>query len=117
MIKLIVKLVFFLVMAQAYAQSGTVRIEVRTNVNKFTCSCDEESFVCKEFDANQKVLKLPVASFSCPKRMIEKDLVELFEAEKYPYISIEILDYKNFKFRQIHIFNIELASVYAIILL
>ena len=82
MIKLIVKLVFFLVMAQAYAQSGTVRIEVRTNVNKFTCSCDEESFVCKEFDANQKVLKLPVASFSCPKRMIEKDLVELFEAEK-----------------------------------
>ena len=96
MIKLIVKLVFFLVMAQAYAQSGTVRIEVRTNVNKFTCSCDEDSFVCKEFDANQKVLKLPVASFSCPKRMIEKDLVELFEAEKYPYISIEILDYKEY---------------------
>ena len=93
MINLIVKLVFFLAIAQTYAQSGTVRIEVRTNVNKFTCSCDEESFVCREFDANQKVLKLPLASFSCPKRMIEKDLVELFEAEKYPHISIEIIDY------------------------
>ncbi|MDR6301983.1 YceI family protein [Mesonia maritima] len=93
MVKLIFKLVFFFMIAQVYAQSGTVRIEVQTNVNKFTCSCDEESFVCKEFNTNQKVLKLPVASFSCPKRVIEKDLIELFEAEKYPNISIEIIDY------------------------
>lgn len=93
--KLIVQFVLIVLTANVFAQSGQVNIEVKTNVNSFTCFCDEASFVCQEFAATQKVLKLPVTAFHCPKRMIEKDLVELFEAEKYPYISIEILNYKE----------------------
>lgn len=92
----IVQFIFLIVVVSSFAQSGVVAIEVKTNVNSFTCSCDETSFVCQDFTAVQKVLKLPVENFDCPKRMIEKDLVELFEAEKYPYISIEILDYKEY---------------------
>ncbi|MBW2962137.1 YceI family protein [Mesonia aestuariivivens] len=93
MMKTILTIFFFFSLISAYAQSGIVNIEVRTNVNKFNCSCKEESFICQEFTAQEKVLKLPVASFDCPKRMIEKDLIELFEAEKYPHIAIEILNY------------------------
>ncbi|SHJ05838.1 YceI-like domain-containing protein [Mesonia phycicola] len=101
------------------AQSGMVEIKVETNVNQFTCLCEEISFICAEFNDNDKVLKLPVSSFSCPKRLIEKDLVELFEAEKYPHISIEILEYtetqKNFS-AEIKITIKETEKVYQLLL-
>jgi len=91
----IISIVIFSFINKVKAQSGLVEIKVETNVNQFTCLCKEVSFECKEFGDNDKVLQLPLTSFSCPKRMIEKDLVELFEAEKYPHISIEILHYSD----------------------
>lgn len=93
-VRYILQIVGFFLASQLSAQSGMVEIKVYTNVNQFTCLCTETSFICAETLDHEKVLKLPVSSFSCPKRKIDKDLIELFEAEKYPYISIEIMDYK-----------------------
>jgi len=78
-----------------HAQIGFVNIEVKTTINKFTCSCTEQSFVCKEIDKDEKILKLPVESFNCPKKLIERDLAELFESEKHPFINVNIISFQK----------------------
>ncbi|MEL4307925.1 hypothetical protein [Joostella sp. CR20] len=73
---------------------GKVEIQVYTNVNKFSCTCEEASFVSEVNDASERVLKLPVSALKCPSKAMERDLRELFEADKYPYISL-YLDENN----------------------
>lgn len=88
-------IIFFFGINHGYAQSGLVKIKIYTNVNEFSCWCNESSFTWVDVMKAQKILKLPLCSFSCTKHTIKKDLMKLFEAEKHPYISIEIVDYEK----------------------
>ncbi|GAA5225118.1 hypothetical protein GCM10025777_57490 [Membranihabitans marinus] len=39
----------------------------------------------------ETVINVPIASFECPNKMIEKDLNQLFESHIYPSISLRVL--------------------------
>lgn len=69
---------------------GEVSIEVRTNINHFTCECEAEDFVLHKNANGKKAIKFPLADFDCPKRKIERDLMELFEAKDYPFIELVV---------------------------
>ncbi|UOB18863.1 YceI family protein [Abyssalbus ytuae] len=73
-----------------YAQ-GEIEVQVTTNLDKFECKCNEESFIwCYPGSKKPGNIEIPVAAFSCPKKMIEKDLKRLFEADKFPVIKLNI---------------------------
>lgn len=73
-----------------------ITVTVKTNVNSFNCTISHAS-LRSSTNNSKTTISIPVASFKCPKRMIEKDLQEIFEAEKFPNItlSVDSLNKKN----------------------
>ncbi|SFU50478.1 YceI-like domain-containing protein [Pustulibacterium marinum] len=79
---------------QTWAQAN-VSVTVKTNVNSFECECSGNDFVYKDtFLAAQKksMILFPMKKFDCPKKLMEKDLQELFEADEFPYAKLQILE-------------------------
>lgn len=73
----------------SYGQ-GQISIEVRTNVNHFSCECNAWNFVLHKNANGKNVIEFPLDAFDCPKRKIEKDLLDLFEAKDYPFIKLVV---------------------------
>lgn len=66
-----------------------ITVTVKTNVNSFNCTVGNASL--RSMTNNSKTtISIPVESFKCPKRMIEKDLQEIFESEKFPNIILTV---------------------------
>lgn len=82
--------------AQSMYAQGKVSVLVTTNVNNFTCECGESDFIYKEtantLDKNLKIL-FPLVAFECPKKLMEKDLQELFESEHFPYAKLTVVTF------------------------
>lgn len=89
-------LVVLFVSSQFTFGQGKVKVEVSTNVKNFTCECGEGDFVYEDTvvsSAKKIKLLLPVVAFDCPKRLMEKDLQELFDASKFPYVKLTVLEF------------------------
>lgn len=85
-------LLFLCTMISVFAQ-GKLDILVSTNVNKLTCYCNESDFIYhKTVDSPYKksVIEFPIDAFHCQKRLMERDLQKLFEANLYPTIKLTI---------------------------
>lgn len=80
---------------QAKAQ-GKIKVDIFTNVNSFSCVCNEADFVYTEVDKNVAVL-FPLVQFDCPKKMMERDLLELFNADNYPHAKLTIAEIETTK--------------------
>lgn len=78
----------------SYGQ-GEISIEVRTNINRFSCECNAWNFVLHKNADGKNVIEFPLDAFDCPKRKIEKDLLALFEAKDYPFIKLVVEDVKK----------------------
>ncbi len=90
--KYIVVLLLLLIGVKTSAQAN-VQVTVVTNVATFDCECSGENFVYKDtfLMADKKsVVLFPIVDFDCPKKLMEKDLQELFEARNFPYAKLTV---------------------------
>ncbi|MDT0295783.1 YceI family protein [Mesonia ostreae] len=73
---------------QKIGAQAEVVVEVTTNVNQFSCECKGLSREhLSKYESYHEIL-IPVANFDCPKKMMERDLLKLFEADKFPEIQL-----------------------------
>lgn len=85
----------FLLLAGKSLAQANVQVKVVTNVATFECECGGDSFVYKDtfMMADKKsVVLFPIVDFDCPKKLMEKDLQELFESDNFPYAKLTIND-------------------------
>lgn len=66
-----------------------ITVTVKTNVNSFNCTINN-AWLTSNTNNSKTTIVIPVKSFRCPKRMIEKDIQEIFEAEKFPNITLSV---------------------------
>lgn len=79
-----------------------LKIEGKTNVNGFSCRCTDQ-FASQTFSLggkdenglstnfNQTKLKLKVKNLDCGNKLMNRDLQQAMNADKSPYITIELL--------------------------
>ncbi|GLB51082.1 hypothetical protein NBRC110019_01210 [Neptunitalea chrysea] len=88
--------VFLGIFCCAVKAQGKISVKITTNVNSFSCDCKENDFIY----ANKTIstakdnttILFPLVSFNCPKKLMERDLQELFKSEVYPYAKLSILE-------------------------
>ena len=83
-------------------RSSQLKIEGKTNVNGFSCGCAEQ-FASQAFSIGEKdadglstnfsrtKLKIKVKNLDCGNKLMNKDLQQSMNADKHPYITIELL--------------------------
>ncbi|MCB0628971.1 MAG: YceI family protein [Saprospiraceae bacterium] len=80
--------------------SSKLRLEGATNINQFTCDC-QENFPVDTYYANEGAhayllrlekteLKLRIQNLDCGRAAINKDLRKALQADEHPYIRIEV---------------------------
>lgn len=82
-------------------KKSILKLEGKTNVNGFTCDCNEE-FPPQQFTVEQALdgstntefraasLKLKIKSLDCGNALMNKDLQKALNAANYPHITIEL---------------------------
>ena len=83
----------------AVEKNSTLRVQGKTNVNKFTCNikqyAEKDTIICLG-DASKAIrltgeLKMDVLSFNCHSKMITNDFRKTIKADKYPMLIIRFL--------------------------
>jgi YceI-like domain len=80
---------------------SVLKLDGKTNVNGFTCGCDEtfqpqQLFVEPPTDGSlttafhSATLKLKIKSLDCGNKLMNKDLQKALNANEHPYITIEL---------------------------
>lgn len=89
-------------------KNSTLRVQGKTNVNRFTCTIDEyaekDTILCLD-DPSKAVrlsgeLKMNVLNFNCHSKLITKDFRKTIKADKYPVLIIRFLSLESMPFLQ-----------------
>lgn len=83
----------FLLLAGKSLAQANVQVKVVTNVATFECECAGDNFVYKGtslLSSKASVVLFPIVDFDCPKKLMEKDLQELFESDNFPYAKLTV---------------------------
>lgn len=83
-------------------EKSKLSIEGSSNVNEFTCNCltdfppipfeiswEDKSGLLRSFRNTQ--ISLPIANLDCGNKMMNKDLRQALNADKYPFITINLV--------------------------
>ena len=83
-------------------ESSILRLHGTTNVNAFTCDCEQEftskplSFITsnkgKTWNFSRAQLSVNVESFDCGIKALNRDLAKTLKADQFPNIAINVLE-------------------------
>jgi hypothetical protein len=84
-------------------KNSTLRVQGKTNVNKFTCTTSEyaekDTIICFGDPAKPVrltgALEMDVLSFDCHSKLITKDFRKTIKADKYPVLTIRFLSLES----------------------